>query len=69
MDAREVIASRAAKELSDGQVVNLGIGIPTGVANYLPAGVELTLQSENGCLLFGPTPRLGDEDPDRKSVV
>lgn len=64
MDAREVIARRAAKELSDGQVVNLGIGIPTGVANYLPEGVELTLQSENGCLLFGPTPRLGDEDPD-----
>ena len=64
MDVREVIARRAAKELSDGQVVNLGIGIPTGVANYLPEGVELTLQSENGCLLFGPTPRLGDEDPD-----
>ena len=64
MDAREMIARRAAKELSDGQVVNLGIGIPTGVANYLPEGVELTLQSENGCLLFGPTPRLGDEDPD-----
>jgi len=64
MDAREVIARRAAKELSDGQVVNLGIGIPTGVANHLPEGVELTLQSENGCLLFGPTPSLGDEDPD-----
>lgn len=64
MDAREVIARRAAKELSDGQVVNLGIGMPTAVANYLPEGVELTLQSENGCLLFGPTPSLGDEDPD-----
>jgi len=64
MDAREMIARRAARELSDGQVVNLGIGMPTAVANYLPADVELTLQSENGCLLFGSTPSLGDEDPD-----
>ncbi len=64
MEARTVIAQRAAKELSDGQVVNLGIGIPTAVANYLPAGVELTLQSENGCLMFGPTPKLGDQDAD-----
>jgi 3-oxoacid CoA-transferase B subunit len=64
MDAREVIARRAAMELRDGQVVNLGIGMPTAVANYLPPDVELTLQSENGCLLFGPTPGLGDEDPD-----
>jgi acetate CoA/acetoacetate CoA-transferase beta subunit len=64
MDAREMIARRAATELRDGQVVNLGIGMPTAVANYLPADVVLSLQSENGCLLFGPTPRLGDEDPD-----
>lgn len=64
MDTREMIARRAAKELSDGQVVNLGIGMPTAVANYLPEDVELTLQSENGCMLFGPTPSLGDQDAD-----
>lgn len=64
MEAREMIARRAAKELSDGQVVNLGFGMPTAVANYLPDGVELILQSENGALMFGPTPALGAEDPD-----
>jgi 3-oxoacid CoA-transferase B subunit len=64
MDAREMIARRAAKELHNGQVVNLGFGIPTAVANYLTEGVEVVLQSENGCLVFGPTPRLGEEDPD-----
>jgi len=64
MEAREMIARRAAKELSNGQVVNLGFGMPTAVANYLPDGVEVTLQSENGCLQFGPTPKLGEEDPD-----
>jgi len=64
MEAREIIARRAAKELSDGQVVNLGFGMPTAVANYLSEGVEVILQSENGCLLFGPTPKLGKEDPD-----
>jgi len=64
MEAREVIARRAAKELRNGQVVNLGIGIPTGVANYLPEGVQLVLQSENGCLMFGPSPSLGEQDAD-----
>lgn len=68
MEAREVIARRAAMELSDGQVVNLGIGIPTAVANYLPADVALTLQSENGCIMFGTTPRLGEEDPDNANA-
>ncbi|MBU3101799.1 MULTISPECIES: 3-oxoacid CoA-transferase subunit B [Clostridium] len=64
MEAREIIARRAAKELSNDQVVNLGFGMPTAVANYLEEGVEVILQSENGCLMFGPTPKLGKEDPD-----
>lgn len=59
---REVIAKRVAKELKDGDVVNLGIGLPTLVPNYLPEGVKLTLQSENGLLGMGPTPAPGDED-------
>lgn len=64
MDAKEMIARRAALELSDGEVVNLGIGIPTAVANHLPPGVKVILQSENGCLMFGPTPELGKQDAD-----
>ncbi|MDU4959605.1 MAG: 3-oxoacid CoA-transferase subunit B [Sporomusaceae bacterium] len=64
MDYREMIARRAALELSDGEVVNLGFGMPMAVANYIPAGVEVILQSENGCLVFGPTPRLGEQDAD-----
>ena len=59
---REVIAKRAAKELHDGDVVNLGIGIPTMIPNYLPEGVTVTLQSENGAMGMGPTPAAGEED-------
>ena len=61
---REQMAERAAKELRDGFYVNLGIGIPTLVSNYIPAGMTVQLQSENGMLGFGPFPYEGEEDPD-----
>lgn len=64
MDNKEFIARRVAKELIDGDVVNLGIGLPTMVANYVPEGINVMFQSENGILGLGPAPREGEEDKD-----
>src|SRR6201997_3748450 len=64
LDLRERIVKRVALELRDGYYVNLGIGIPTMVANYVPPGIEVVLQSENGMLGVGPYPLPGEEDPD-----
>ena len=64
MLTKEQIAQRIAKELKDGYYVNLGIGIPTLVANYIPTGINVVLQSENGLLGMGPFPEAGKEDAD-----
>ena len=63
-DSRVVIARQAATLLEDGSYVNLGIGIPTLIPNYLPAGVKVTLHTENGMLGYGPYPHEGEQDPD-----
>src|SRR6201988_4992885 len=62
--SKEQIAQRIAKELKDGYYVNLGIGIPTLVANYIPEGINVVLQSENGLLGLGPYPTAEEIDPD-----
>ncbi len=64
LSPKESIALRVSKELKDGYMVNLGIGLPTMVANYLPQDIHVTLQSENGMLGLGPAPEEGKEDPD-----
>ena len=64
LSKREIIARRIAREMHDGFVVNLGIGIPTLSANYIPPGIDVFLQSENGLLGIGPFPAEGQEDPD-----
>jgi 3-oxoacid CoA-transferase subunit B len=64
MDIRERIVTRVARELKDGDYVNLGIGMPTMVANYVPPGVNITMHSENGMLGVGPYPREDEIDPD-----
>lgn len=63
MDAKEIIARRIALEFHDGDVVNLGFGIPNSAANYIPEGIEVVLQAENGALLFGESPSRQTADP------
>ena len=67
-DAKTVIAARAAGELRDGQIINLGIGLPTLIANYVPAGVDVVIQTENGAVGVGPRPDAGCEDSDRANA-
>ncbi|MCL2067954.1 MAG: 3-oxoacid CoA-transferase subunit B [Treponema sp.] len=63
-DVKDIIAARVAKELKDGDVVNLGIGLPTMVVNFLPPGIDIIIQSENGIMGMGPAPAAGSGDVD-----
>jgi len=66
--AKQIIACRAAQELRDGQIINLGIGLPTMIANYVPEGVDVVIQTENGAIGVGPAPAPGCEDRDRANA-
>lgn len=67
-DLKEVIAARAARDLRDGQIINLGIGLPTLIANYVPEDVDVVIQTENGAIGVGPRPAAGCEDRDRANA-
>ena len=67
-DAKQVIAARAGRELKDGQIINLGIGLPTLIANFVPEGVDIVIQTENGGIGVGPSPDPGCEDRDRANA-
>jgi acetate CoA/acetoacetate CoA-transferase beta subunit len=67
-DPKTVIAARAGRELRDGQIINLGIGLPTLIANYVPEGVDVVIQTENGAIGVGPAPAPGCEDRDRANA-
>jgi acetate CoA/acetoacetate CoA-transferase beta subunit len=67
-NAKQVIAARAARELKDGQIINLGIGLPTLIANFVPEGVDVIIQTENGAIGVGPAPDSGCEDRDRANA-
>jgi acetate CoA/acetoacetate CoA-transferase beta subunit len=66
--AKQTIARRAGGELRDGQIINLGIGLPTMIANYVPEGVDVVIQTENGGIGVGPAPAPGCEDRDRANA-
>jgi acetate CoA/acetoacetate CoA-transferase beta subunit len=67
-DLKAIIAARAAQELKDGQIINLGIGLPTLIANYVPPGVDVIIHTENGAIGVGPRPVHGCEDTDRRNA-
>ena len=67
-DAKTTIAARAGRELKDGQIINLGIGLPTLIANFVPEGVDVVIQTENGAIGVGPAPDPGCEDRDRANA-